>query len=95
MFKLILNNTIELDINSFGRTTNFNSDNMYSQGYIVTNSNASSLYSLAGEKITSLAIKKDDEIIYNLIDIDAKINSIDETLGLEQMTTNINIIFNI
>ena len=97
MAKIILNNE-EFDFSGYNRSIYFSDENMTSNGYIsnlrgtnVTNR----LSDLAQETITSITIKKDNDVIYELDDIDAKINTMDESYnGDDAVITNVNIQFN-
>ena len=97
MAKIILNNE-EFDFSGYNRSIYFSDENMTSNGYIsnLRGTNvANRLSDLAQETITSITIKKDNDVIYELDNIDAKINTMDESYnGDDAVITNVNIQFN-
>ena len=52
------------------------------------------LNALASDPITSIQIYHDDNLIYNLANIDAEIENITEWLNFDKMSIGINIKFN-
>ena len=83
--KLILNENYEFIIQSFNRNT-YNQDGRLVSTIYVTLANPTSqileqLRALAMYTIEDLMIKVDDETVYQLQDIEARINSIEESLG--------------
>lgn len=98
MAKIILNNE-EFNFLGYNRNTYFTGDSMSSTAYITTMSGDnlnSKLQSLAQDSIESIVIKMEDNtIIYSLDNINAKINSIDESYnGVDAVNTNLNLQFN-
>ena len=97
MAKIILNEQ-EFDFDGYSRNTYFNDNTISSTGYIgnIQGANAANALAELGEDtITSISIKVDEDIIYNLTDIDARITSIDESFnGVDRVNTNINLQFN-
>lgn len=83
--KLILNENYEFIIQSFNRNT-YNQDGRLVSTIYVALANPTSqileqLRALAMYTIEDLVIKVDDETVYQLQDIEARINSIEESLG--------------
>ena len=83
--KLILNENYEFLIQSFSRNT-YNQDGRLVSSVYVSLANPTSqvlerLRSLAMYTIEDLAINVDDESVYQLDNIEARINSIEESLG--------------
>lgn len=95
MNKIKLNNT-EFIVEGYNKNTYFNGETVTSSGTcnIITD-NMSSVESLADNTITSIQIIHDDELIYNLTNINARIESINEYLNTDHMSININLIFDI
>lgn len=99
MAKIILNDE-EFAFSGYSRTTYFNADEtISSSGYIGDlrgNNLATRISALAQEPITFLSIEKDDGTeIYTLNNINAKINSMDESYnGTDMIMTNLNLQFN-
>ena len=98
MATMIFNNTLEFEFYDYSRNTYFNGESVTSDGYVnnIQGANiAAELDDFADEPITSIQIKKDDEVIYNLTDIDARLTSINEGYNGDRMYTNIALHFNI
>ena len=98
MATIIFNGDLEFEFNEYSRNTYFNGESINSDGYVnnIKGANVGAELSTFGnEPITSLQIKKDDEIIYNLPNIDANLTSINEGYNGERMYTNIALHFNI
>lgn len=96
MVTMILNNTLEFEFNDYSRNTYFGGESVTSEGYIngIKSPNASSeLDDYADEPITSIKIKKDDEVIYNLTDISAKVVSINEGYNGNNVYVNVTLRF--
>lgn len=96
MATIILNET-SFALNTFNRNTNFSNDSINSYAYFSINydNSAEALYELGESTITSIVIKNSmNETIYELNNINAKINSIDENLNGEEIYVNVNIQFN-
>lgn len=96
--KLILNENYEFIIQSFNRNT-YNQDGRLVSTIYVALANPTSqileqLRALAMYTIEDLMIKVDDETVYQLQDIEARINSIEESLGDDGvMRTSFNMTF--
>lgn len=93
MTTIKLNNT-EFEVESYNKNTYFTGEN------IMSNANCSikvvdmnTLNALVPVAITSIQIKYDNNIIYNLTDVNAKIDSINEYLNGDHMNTNVNFTF--
>lgn len=97
MAKIILNNE-EFDFNGYNRNTYFHDDSISSTAYISDLRSidlANRLKTLSQTTITSLQITVNNEVIYNLADIDAKMTSMDEAFnGVDTINTNVNLQFN-
>jgi len=97
MYTIFLNETF-FTINNFSRNTYFQDDGTFtSNGYFNlnnTNDVVASLHALAQDSITSLVIKRGENTIYDAGEIDAKIQSIDENLNMDEVNINVNIKFN-
>lgn len=96
MAKIILNNE-EFNFLGYNRNTYFNGDTIQSNAYISAldgENLPTRLQTLAEDTITSIKIKVNDEIIYNLTNLDAKISNFDEAFnGSDAVNTNVNINF--
>lgn len=94
MNKIKFNNEVELQVESYSKTTFFNDDtiNTTANCSVVTDDLAA-LHALASDKITSIIITCNDNVIYNLSNIDAKIENINEYLAGERMYINVNLAF--
>lgn len=83
--KLIMNTSHEFLIKNFSRNTYNQDGRLVSSVYVILESPTSQaleeLRSLAMYTIENLSIKVDDETVYQLADIEGRINSIEETLG--------------
>ena len=96
MNKIVLNN-VEIPIDSFSRNTSLSDGVVYSNAMVSINNDmdySDELQDLIKAPITSLKLKVDDEIVYNLENINAQITSINENLYANGMNINLNIIFN-
>ena len=96
--KLILNENYEFIIQSFNRNTYNQDGRLVSTVYVVlanpTSQILEQLRALAMYTIEDLTIKVDDETVYQLQDIEARINSIEESLGDDGvMRTSFNMTF--
>ena len=93
MNKIVLN-TAEFEIDTFNKSTNYSEGNITSTGYMsVFTTNISELNTLAKETITSLKIYHDETLIYNLENINAHIDNINEFLSGDHMSINITMTF--
>ena len=93
MTTLKLNNT-EFELTAFGRNTSFYENSITSTANCDINvSDTDLLEALTDIQITSLQIKYDDNIIYNLNDINAKITNINEYLNTDHISTSIGLTF--
>lgn len=83
--KLILNENYEFVIQSFNRNTYNQDGRLVSTIYVVlanpTSQILEQLRALAMYTIEDLVINVDDDSVYELHNIDARINSIEESLG--------------
>ena len=94
MDKIKFNNT-EFEVESYNRNTSFFEGNISSSGYFsVKVQDIDEITELAQETITSIQIIHDNEVIYNLSDIEAHIdNTVESYNGGDRIYTNINLIF--
>ena len=95
MTKIVINNN-EFDVLSFNRNTYVNEDQVFSNASIIFAANdtpVSNLHALVGNSITSLKLKKNDEIIYDAGEINATITSLNESLMGDEININANIEF--
>lgn len=93
MTKIKLNN-FEYQIDSYSRNTSIMDGNITSTAYMsLVNGDAVSLNNLFGVTITSIDITVDGNKIYELVDINAKVDSINEFLSGDRMGYNMNISF--
>jgi len=98
MATMIFNESLEFEFGDYSRNTYFGGETISSDGYVnnIQGANiAAELEDFANEPITSIQIKKDNEVIYNLTDIDARLTSINEGYNGDRMYTNIVLHFNI
>lgn len=97
MAKIILNST-EFDFDGYNRNTYFSDDSINSTAYISNlrcQDLANVLTTLTEEPITSIEIEVDDEPIYTLSNINARVSSMDESFnGVDKVNTNLNLQFN-
>lgn len=97
MTKIVFNNNENeaVEISGFNRNTSFSEDNTISNAYVNAIGGVAILQKYGIETITSIKIYNDEEVIYELDNLNAKISNIDEYLNNEQITVNANILFNI
>lgn len=87
-------NQLELEVESYSKNTFFTGENITSSGNcVVTTDNIEALNTLAENEITLIQIYHDSELIYDLSDISAHIDQINEYLANDHMSININISF--
>lgn len=87
-------NNVEFEIVGYNRSTYFNGTNMTSTANCTCrNASPEVLNSLLGVEITSLQIYYNDSLIYNLQDISARLDTINEYLNTEHIDTAINLTF--
>lgn len=93
MTTLKLNNT-EFELAAFTRNTSFYENSIASTASCdIKVSDTDLLETLTDIQITSLQIKYDDNIIYNLDGINAKITNINEYLNTDHINTTIGLTF--
>ena len=93
MTTLKLNNT-EFELAAFTRKTSLYENSIVSTASCdIKVSDTDLLEALTDIQITSLQIKYDDNIIYNLDGINAKITNINEYLNTDHISTNIGLTF--
>jgi hypothetical protein len=95
MTTIILNNT-EFELVSFNRNTSFYENNISSTANCdIRVSNSAALQALINTTITTLQIKYGNEVIYNLTDISAKINTMNEYLNTDHISTSLGLTFDL
>ena len=93
MTTLKLNNT-EFELTAFTRNTSFYENSIVSAASCdIKVSDTDLLEALTDIQITSLQIKYDNNIIYNLDGINAKITNINEYLNTDHINTTIGLTF--
>ena len=93
MNKIKLNN-VEVELESYNKTTYFSEHAMNSNANcVVITNDVTALHTLAETVITSIQIKSDETIIYDLQNINGKIDNINEYLNGNRMSINIFITF--
>ena len=87
-------NNTEFQVESYSKST------YLSDGHVASNANCSVivdditvLNALMQDTITSIQIKYNDDVIYNLQNINAHIDNISEYLNTNRMNVNVNLIF--
>lgn len=97
MATIIINDST-FQLTGFNRSTAFTDDTISSYAYlsITYDNNASAaIHQIAEGAITSIVIKNsNNETIYTLSDINAKISNIDEILNGDVITVSVNLQFN-
>lgn len=90
-------NNTEFELDSYNKNTYFSMDgNINSNASCnISTSNITALNALAESSITSLQIFHNEELIYDLQNIDAHIDNINEYLNNDRMSISINMTFNI
>lgn len=87
-------NNLELTVESYNKNTYFNGQTIASNATCnVVTSDINALHELMEEEITSIQIFYNETLIYNLQNITARIESINEYLNTDRMNININFTF--
>lgn len=88
------NNTKEYEVSGYSKNTNINNNEKNSDANctLITN-DTSSVLELAEEPITSIKIYSSDNLIYELSEINANINQINEFLNGTHMEVNLYMTF--
>ena len=87
-------NDAEFQVESYNKTTTFSGENISSSAYCQVNTdNINTLNELAADPITSIQILHDGDLIYNLQNINAKIDNINESLSMDRIFINVNLTF--
>ena len=90
------NDSVEFAVDTYNKNTYFNSGIITSNATCaIFTDDISALNNLALDTITSIKIYHDDALIYNLEDINATIENINEYLNGDRISVNINFNFNI
>ena len=87
-------NNSTYEVLSFNKSTYFNDSGISSNASCsIKTSNMTSLYALAESGLQSIQIYHDNELIYDLSDINGKLTSIDEYLMDDHININVNLTF--
>lgn len=86
-------NDAEFEVESYSKSTYFNNELSSSASCSIITNDLDALNALAMAPITSLQILHEGEVIYNLHDINAKIDNINEYLNGNRMNINVNLNF--
>lgn len=86
-------NDVEFEVESYSKNTYFHEELSSNGNCSIITDDMDALHALAEVPITSLQILHDGEVIYNLHDINAKIDNINEYLSGDRMSINVNLIF--
>ena len=87
-------NNTEFEVEGYSKNTYFNGASMSSNGMCqVKLDDISALMDLAQTPITSIQILHDDVVIYDLQDINARIDNTNEYLNTDRIDVSINLIF--
>lgn len=93
MNKIKLNN-LELEVESYNKNTYFSGSTITSNASMsVRTNNMTVLNELAEDDITSIQIRANEELIYDLQDINAHIDNISEYLNGDRMNVTLNLSF--
>lgn len=88
-------NNTEFPVTSYSKTTNFSNDIITSNAYAgIQVTDMTTLNALAETTITSIQIFHENVKIYDTGEIDAHIDSINESMGEDQMYVSVNLTFN-
>ena len=91
---VIVLNESEFTVTSYSKVTTFSDNTITSTGYIALQANNMEALEALGETpITSIKIYHDEALIYELENINAHIDLINETLGEDQVYINVNMTF--
>lgn len=91
---LLVLNGEEFGLKQYNRTTNFTDGTISSTAYAVLSETSAKLEEIGATTITNLQIKRDDNVIYSLNNINAQITNIYENLYQEGIEINLTINFN-
>ena len=87
-------NTSEFEVDSYNKATYFNGETVTSNAnFSINTNNISALNDLSDEVITVIQILHNGEVIYNLTDINAKIENINEFLNVDKMNISVSLRF--
>ena len=86
-------NDVEFEVESYSKNTYFHEELSSNGNCSIITDDMDALHALAEVPITSIQILHDGEVIYNLHDINAKIDNINEYLSGDRMSINVNLIF--
>jgi len=88
-------NNTSFEVESYNKNTYFTGESVSSNASCTIKTNdMTTVNALAEDPITSITITHDEEVIYTLTNINAKIDSINEYLSGDRMNVNINLTFN-
>lgn len=90
----IVFNTTEFEVESYNKSTSFGGEVMTSNAYAsLRTDDITVLNTLAQTTITNIKIYHDSNLIYDLQNISAKIDNINEYLNGDRMSINVNLTF--
>lgn len=93
MTVITLNNT-EFEVESYSKNTYFTGESIMSNANCTVRvTNVSALNDLIEEPITSIQIEYENEVIYTLDNINARIDNVNEYLSGDHISTIINMTF--
>lgn len=93
MNKIILNEE-EFILENFNKNTSYNNGVIISTGFAaIITEDITTVKALAAKPITKIQVYHDDQLIYNLVNTNAHVDSISEFLANDHMSININMTF--
>ena len=87
-------NNLEVEVESYNKNTYLNDGNVMSNAYCTLKTNdTTTLNAMMLEAITSIEIEHDGIVIYSLSNLNARIESITESLADDRVVVNLNLAF--
>lgn len=87
-------NNLEVEVEAYNKNTYVNDGNVMSTAYCTLKTNdTTTLNAMMLETITSIEIKHDGTVIYSLGNLNARIESITESLADDRVIVNLNLAF--
>lgn len=87
-------NNLEVEVESYNKNTYLNDGVVMSTAYCTLKTNdTTALNAMMLETITSIEIKHDGTVIYSLGNLNARIDSITESLTEDRVVVNLNLAF--
>lgn len=88
-------NGVGFEVSSYNKYTSFSGENMAGTAACqIKADNITALQTLGKSTITSIQILHDEVVIYDLVDVSAKITNINEYLSNDKIDVTINLEFN-